>query len=85
MESLWNLFSKSYTPKVLLQLIKMTQLLTGDVDDELSQIVKAREMAIQAKHQGLTFFVAMKTPTYRRVILIGCLLAAFQQVRFHRI
>lgn len=50
-----------------------------DVIQDLEEIIKAREAATKSKEEGITFWIAMKIPVYRNVLIIGCLLAAFQQ------
>lgn len=53
---------------------------TDDVDEALAAIVSAHKDAVVSKEKGLTFFVAMKNPMYRNVIVLGCILSAFQQL-----
>lgn len=61
---------------------ELLQRLTGkdDVTDELNQIVDDIRVAETAKAQGQGLGAAMRRADYRYVIIVGCLLSAFQQL-----
>ncbi|KAI4840487.1 hexose transporter [Plasmodium brasilianum] len=52
---------------------------SDDVDEPLNAIKEAIEQTESAKRNSLSLLNALKIPCYRYVILLGCILSAFQQ------
>lgn len=53
---------------------------TDDVEDAFNAIKEAVEQNENAKRNSLSLFNALKVPSYRYVIVLGCVLSAFQQL-----
>ncbi|CRG95427.1 hexose transporter, putative [Plasmodium gallinaceum] len=53
---------------------------TEDVDEPLKAIQDAIEQNEAAKRNSLSLLAALKIPSYRYVILLGCILSGFQQL-----
>lgn len=60
---------------------RLLQLIHGreDIQEELDSIIDNVRQSEINKQKGMTFQHAFKNPEYRHVIIIGCLLSAFQQ------
>ncbi|SBS80819.1 hexose transporter (HT), partial [Plasmodium ovale curtisi] len=52
---------------------------TNDVEEPMKAIKEAIEQNESAKNNSLSLLKAMKIPSYRYVILLGCILSGFQQ------
>uniref|UniRef100_A0A8C9LM62 Major facilitator superfamily (MFS) profile domain-containing protein n=1 Tax=Piliocolobus tephrosceles TaxID=591936 RepID=A0A8C9LM62_9PRIM len=53
---------------------------TDNVDEPLAALKEAMEQNEAAKKNSLSLFKALTIPSYRYVILLGCILSAFQQL-----
>lgn len=50
-----------------------------DVTPALEAIIQARNDSVLAEEKGLTLWASLKIPAYRHVLIVGCLISAFQQ------
>jgi len=50
-----------------------------DVDDDYLAITESIEKAKEAKESGLSFMNIMSNSTFRYILIVGCLISAFQQ------